>query len=144
MALSSYQGSKVLFIIAPVDIEDSLKVSEIAAFNNRYGDTVKLIGIVSNEDGYVDSNKTKIKAMYQSKGVNIVLTEAMFTKKSAGANQSALMQWLTKQSMNKRFDENAKGVGQKFFADENGKLFSVLIPETDLFSPAVERNVYRK
>ncbi len=144
VSLLSYQGKKILFLIAPARISDSSKLDELAAFNSRYGDTVKLVGIMSKEDGFVDSNKAKIKTMYQNKGINILLTEGMFTKKTAGANQGSLMQWLTKLSMNKRFEENAKGVGQKFFADENGKLFSVLIPETSLFSSAVERNIYKK
>ena len=144
VSLLSYQGHKILFLIAPARLSDSTKLNELASFNSRYGDTVKLVGIMSKEDGYVDSNKTKIKTMYQNKGINILLTEGMFTKKGSGANQGSLMQWLTKQSLNKRFDEDTKGVGQKFFADENGKLFSVLIPETRLFSPAVDRNIYRK
>lgn len=141
--LNSYAGKKVLFIIAPARLADTAKVDELVAFNTRYGDTVKLIGIMSLEDGFEDSNKVAIKSMYQSRGVNIVLTQGMYTKKSS-ANQSAIMQWLTKRTMNKRFDDDAGGVGQQFYVDENGKLFSVLIAQTDLFSPAVERNVFRK
>lgn len=143
VTLSICQGKKTMFIIAPVEQADSLKLDAIAAFNNRYGDTIKLIGIISKEHGYVDSNKARIKAMYQSKGINMLLTQAMFTKKEAGANQSALLKWLTVKSLNKRFGEEVLGIGQKFFVDENGKLYAVLIPQTDLFSPAVERNIYR-
>lgn len=141
--LNSYAGKKILFIIAPAKLADTAKVDELAAFNTRYGDTIKLIGIMSLEDGYVDSNKAAIKSMYQSRGVNIVLTQGMYTKKTS-AYQPALMQWLTKRTMNKRFEEDAGGVGQQFYVDESGKLFSVLIAQTNLFSPAVERNVYRK
>ena len=75
--------------------------------------------------------------------IAVLLTEGMFTKKSAGVNQSALMKWLTNRSMNKRFEEDAGGVGQKFFADEKGKLYSVLVAQIPLFSPAVDRNIQR-
>lgn len=144
VSLNTFLGQKVLFIIAPVKISDSLKVDELATFNARYGDTIKLVGIMSVEDGYADSNKALIKALYQAKGVNLLLTQGMHTRKAAGASQTAIMKWLTDRNLNKRFDADGEGVGQKFFIDENGKLYSVLIAQTHLFSPAVERNIYRK
>ncbi len=144
VSLLSYQGKKILFLIAPSDLSDSLKVNEIAAFNAQYGDSLHLVCIMSKEDGYVDSNKAAIKSMYQSRGLNVLLTEGMYTKKAAGTNQSTLMQWLTKRSINKRFDEDAGGVGQQFYVNENGKLFSVLVAQTPLLSPAVKRNIDRK
>ncbi len=144
VSLNTFQGKKILFLIAPIKEADSLKLNEIVAFASKYPDTVKLVGIMSIEDGYVDSNKASIKSMYQSKGINILLTQGMNTKKVAGANQGAIMKWLTNQTMNKRFDDDAGGVGQMFFVNEVGKLYSVLIAQTPLNSPAVDRSVKRK
>ena len=62
VAFSSYQGSKVLFIIAPTKLGDSSMVDDIDSFKVKYGDTIKLVGIMSFEDGYADSNKAAIKA----------------------------------------------------------------------------------
>ena len=143
VSLLSYMGSKTLFLIAPSRPADSAELKELAAFNVRYGDTIKIVGILSFEDGYVDSNKMAIKAMYQHKGINLLLTEGMYTKKSA-ANQSALMKFLTWQSLNKRVDDDAMGRGHKFFVNENGKLYATLIPQASLFSAAVKRIVERK
>ncbi|MBC7387782.1 MAG: hypothetical protein H7329_01100 [Opitutaceae bacterium] len=82
VALSSYQGSKVLFIIAPTKLADSSMVDDIDSFKVKYGDTIKLVGILSFEDGYADSNKAAIKSIYQSRGLgNMLLTEGMHTRK---------------------------------------------------------------
>ncbi len=144
VSLNTYQGKKIVFMIAPIKEADSMKLNEIIAFAAKYPDSVKLVGIMSIDDGYVDSNKASIKSMYQSKGINILLTQGMNTKKVAGANQGAIMKWLTDQTMNKRFDDDAGGVGQMFFVNEVGKLYSVLIAQTPLNSPAVDRSVKRK
>ena len=144
VSLSTYLGKKILFLIAPVNEADSLKLDEIVAFAAKYPDSVKMVGILSIEDGYVDSNKASIKSMYQSKGINMVLTQGMLTQRDAGTNQGAIMKWLTTGSMNKRFNTDANGVGQLFFVNEAGSLFSVLIPQTPLLSAAVKRCIERR
>lgn len=144
ISLSTYQGKKILFLIAPSRLADSSKVDEIATFQAKYPDSVKLIGIMSIEEGYVDSNKVAIKSIYQSRGISIVLTQGMHTSSADSTNQSAIMKWLTRRSLNKRFNEDAAGVGQQFYVNEAGKLYSILVPQTPLISPAVERNLVRK
>lgn len=143
VALSGYQGKKILFVIAPM-LGDTLKVNDLAAFWAKYPDSVKLVGIMSTEEGYADSNKAAIKSMYQSRGITIVLTGGMYTKKAAGNNQGGIMKWLTDKTVNKRYDTDASETGQLFFVNEAGKLFSVLIPETSLLSSSVQRNIERK
>ncbi len=143
VAFSSYHGSKVLLLIAPALQEDSLLVDEIDSFKVYYGDSIKIIGIMSYEDGYADSNKTKIKSMYQSRGLgNMVLTEGMHTRKGAG--QSPLFTWLVSDSANLRFKVRVGGVQQKFFISQFGKLYAVLSAPMPLVSAAVEQQVFRK
>ncbi len=144
VSLSTYQGKKILFMIAPLKEADSLKLNEIVAFAAKYPDSVKMVGIMSIEDGYVDSNKASIKSMYQGKGINMVLTQGMLTHRDAGTNQGTIMKWLTSRALNKRFSDDAGGVGQMFFVNEMGNLYSVLIAQTSLISPAVDRNLKRK
>ena len=142
--LSSYQGSKLLICIAPNNIEDSNRIKEIGALLQQYGSQIKLIGVMSLENGYIDSNKAAIKAAYSSRGIDIKLTTGMNTKKSAGNNQSAIMQWLTTKTMNGRFNIDAKGIGQKFFIDKNGKLFEIVAPEAPYDSDIVKATINRK
>jgi glutathione peroxidase len=142
--LSQYQGKKVLVIIATTSKYDTARIMDVAAFHQRYGDTIKIIGILSREDGYADSNKAGIQSLYQSRGVSIVLTEPMYTRKAAGSNQSGLMQWLTSSGMNKKFDGDVDAEGFKFFVDENGKLMETLISPLSLLSSAATRLVKRK
>ena len=81
---------------------------------------------MSVEDGYSSSNKEAIKNLYQSRDINIILTAGMYTKKSAGANQSALLKWLTSKEENYRFTLDAQGIGQKFFINSEGRLVATL------------------
>ena len=144
--LSSYQGTKILICIAPIKMSfiDSIKISEIDSLVKSYGNKVKVIGVLSKEDGFVDSNKAYIKNIYQSRGINIVLTEGMFTKKTSGISQSALMKWVTTQSLNARFDIDATGVGSKYLLDKNGKMLSVFPPEVSFISDFLSNKINLK
>lgn len=143
--LGSYQDSSILIIcLAPVHTNDSIRIKEIDSLITMYGSKMKMIGVMSIEDGYVDSNKTVIKNLYSSRGITITLTEGMYTRKSSGSNQSVLLNWLTSKTQNHRFNIDAKGVGQKFFLDKYGKLFAVLSPEVPFISPIVENYINRK
>jgi len=144
VSFSSYAGKKIVVIIASVNEMDTLFLNELLAFTARYHDSVQVIAVPSREDGYNDSNKTKLKNFYQSLASNILLADGVFIKKSSGNNQSALFKWLTHQEENHRFNNEALGQGHKFFIDESGKLYSVLSPQVPLLSYAVERDMQRK
>jgi len=143
--LNSYQGSKLLILLAPVSAYDSVRFRKIKAFQVVHPSSqVKLLGVMSIEDGYADSNKTAIKSTYQHFGIDILLTEGLRTKKAAGSSQSPLFNWLTTKSENKLSATDALGIGQKFIIDETGKLYSVSIPAVPLLSQLVEQDLLRK
>ena len=142
--LSSYTGSKILFFIAPVNAADSMRLYDIDSFVTAYGNKIQLIGIMSYEDGYIDSNKAAIKALYQqSWGFNFTLTEGMHTKKAAGANQSDLCKWLTSKTLNGKFNTDCKGICQKFFIQTDGTIYSILPAEIPFISGFVTNSVNR-
>jgi glutathione peroxidase len=136
---SSYAGKKVMFYIAPLSQSDSAFI-QLQAFKARYGDTVQIVGILSIEDGFQNSNASSIEAMYA--GIGIVLTEGMYTKKQSGANQSSLMKWLTDKNMNRHFNMDAKGIGHKFFVGEGGRLFGVMPPPVSLSASIINTIVH--
>jgi len=142
--LGSYQDSSILLIcLAPIKADDSIRINEIDSLVTRYGSKMKMIGVMSIEDGFIDSNKTAIKNLYSNRGITITLTEGMYTRKSS-SNQSVLLNWLTSKTQNLRFNVDAKGIGQKFFIDKYGKMFAVLPPEVPFISPIVENYINRK
>lgn len=129
-------SSRMLFIIAPVNPSDTL-ISHIAAFKNRYGDQIKVIGVLSREDGYNDANKTVVKQIYDTTGV--ILTEGVYTHKTSGEQQAPFMKLFTHKDMNWYFDTDVVGIGQKFFVSRAGRLHAVLRPQTPLEGPAIRR-----
>lgn len=139
VAMSSFAGRKVLFLIASFNQTDS-SFTQLQAFKKRYGDSVQVIGVLSFEDGYQSSNTAAIKNLYSK--LDVILTEGMFTKKSSGNNQSPLMKWLTDKNKNMHFDVDAKGIGQKFFISSTGRLYAVLSAGASLKSPFVEKVVH--
>lgn len=129
-------STRMLFIIAPVNPSDTL-ISHIAAFKNKYGNQIKVIGVLSKEDGYNDANKAAVKQIYDTTGV--ILTEGVYTHKSSGEQQAPFMKLLTHKDMNWYFDHEVVGIGQKFFVSRTGRLHAVLRPQTPLEAPAVKR-----
>jgi glutathione peroxidase len=138
-SLSFFSGKKVLFVIAPLAQSDSTFL-QLQSFLNRYHDTVKVVAIPSFEYGYQPSNASAIKSLYNNTG--IILTEGMYTKKTSGTNQSAIMKWLTDKNRNYHYDMDVQGIGQKFFVSEKGSLFGVLVPQTSLQHPIVNAIVH--
>jgi glutathione peroxidase len=133
--LKDFAGKKLLFIILPVSATDSL-TAQLKSFMATYGDKVQVIGVLSQEDGYSKGSKTAIKTMYQNTG--ILVTDGMRSRKGNG--QSPLMKWLTNKNENGHFDMDAKGPGQKFFVNEQGKLYAVL-GQLSLSSPFINKIV---
>jgi glutathione peroxidase-family protein len=137
--LSSYIGKKALFFIAPLTQSDP-GYAQLQAFKNRYLDTVRIVGVLSYEDGYQSSNASAVQSLYSSMGV--ILTEGMYTKKGSGTNQSPLMKWMTDKTMNLHFDIDSGGIGHKFFVNENGRLFGVMPSQTPLNAPIIDKVVH--
>ncbi|OQP67842.1 hypothetical protein [Niastella populi] len=131
--LKDFAGKKLLFIILPVSATDSL-VAQLKNFVASYGDKVRVIGVLSQQDGHSKSGKTDIMNSYQKSG--ILITEVMGSKKGNG--QSPLMKWLTTKNENGHFDMDVKGPGQKFFVNEQGKLYAVL-GQLPLSSPFINK-----
>jgi glutathione peroxidase len=133
--LKDFAGKKLLFIILPVTATDSV-VTQLKNFVATYGEKVRVIGVLSQEDGYSKNRKADVKAIYQNTG--ILITDAMCSRK--GNCQSPLMKWLTNKNENGHFDLDVRGPGQKFFVNEQGKLYSVL-GQMSLSSPFINKIV---
>lgn len=137
--LSNYSGKKILFTILPVSQQDSV-YQQVKNFKSRYDDTVVVIGILSAEDGYTQTNAAAIKSMYA--GTGIILSEAMHTRKTSGNSQSGIMQWLTNRIKNQHYDMDASGIGHKFFISGAGKMFASLSKQSSFQSPIINRIVH--
>jgi hypothetical protein len=123
IALQTYAGHKICFVIAPLT-DDSMLQQLKAQVDTSF----IMIGIVSTP---TDS----LQALYEGSG--IILTAPMNIYKGDG--QSPLMQWLTDYTKNGLFNEDATGVGQRFFVSENGRLYALLSKETPVNDPVVQQ-----
>lgn len=137
--MTSLLGKKTLFFVVPLN-ENDAQFNQLHVFKNRYKDTIRIVGILSVEDGFQSANSSSLQTLYDS--IGIILSEGMYTKKSSNSNQSALFKWLTNKNENLHFDMDARGVGHKFFVDENGRLFAVMPPPAPLNSGMIDRIVH--
>jgi glutathione peroxidase len=131
--LNTYNGKKILFIIAPFKATDS-SVTRLKVFANAK-DSVQVIGILSFEDGYTSSMREVVKALYQ--GSKVLLTEACFTRRANA--QPPVLQWLTNYNRNGHFNKDVAGIGQLFIVNNQGGLFAVLPPSVAIDSPVVTK-----
>lgn len=138
--LESFRGRKMLIIILPLSAEDtSVTITELNAIQNRYGDSLVVIGVPAEEFGYTPSIKQQIKNLYSTQPPGFIIVEGMKVKKSSGTGQSPLFQWLTDRNKNRYFDRDVKGTGDKFFIDEKGQLYASVSAQVKLSGPVAEK-----
>ena len=137
--VNNYEGKKTMYIILPLNQNDPV-FGQLQAFKNRYKDSVRVVGILSIEDGFEASLAGSIQLMYN--GLGIIVSEGMHTKKASGATQAAIMKWLTNKTQNLHFDVDAVGIGHKFFVNESGKLFTVLPIQASLETPIIDKIIH--
>jgi len=127
--MSDFQGKKLLVIVLPVNrtAADSLYLSAVDLLSKRYKDSVNIIGVPAYEYGYQDANLISLNLYYRSiLGLQVTLAKGMYVMKSSGSRQHPLFSWLTHAGQNNQFDQEVKGVGQKYFINGNGDLYAVL------------------
>lgn len=139
LSIGQFAGKKTMFIVLPLTQQDAV-YQQLQLFKSRYGDSIQIVGIVSKEDGYQTSQQSAILNLYAAMG--IVSTEAVFTRKESGTNQAPLLQWLTQKEKNRHFNNDATGIGTKFFVSEGGRLYAVLPPQASLQMPLIDRIVH--
>lgn len=138
--LSAFRGKKLLFVVLPLFAEDTaLRLSELQSLQNRYDTSLVVIGVPAEETGFEKAKEKELKNLYKNMPANFILAEGMKVKKSAGAAQAPLFQWLTDRTKNRHFDQEVQGPGHKFFVDEAGELYAVMGPKISLSHPVIER-----
>lgn len=135
ISMKEFAGKKVLLIVLAQGKEDSI-YDQIVYFNKRFGDSVAVIGIASIEEGFSKNRSESLKKSYAA--ASITITDGMNSRKSSGAAQSELMQWLTDSKKNKHYNNDADKPGSKFFVNETGRLFAVFSSRTSLQSKIIE------
>ncbi|HRN55616.1 MAG TPA: hypothetical protein PLL71_04160 [Agriterribacter sp.] len=140
--LSQFKGKKLLFLLLPVSSQDtSVSVNDIGQLQTKYRSSLVIIGIPSEEAGYKAQDADNLKKMYKTPSANIIITEGMKVKR--GREQVTLFQWLTNKDLNHHFDHDVRGVGSKFFVDEEGELYAVMGPNLTSTSPLMGRILAR-
>lgn len=139
--LRQYRGKKLLFIVLPLSAQDTtLSINDITRLQTKYQSSLVVIGIPSEEEGYKTQNPDRLKEIYRG-ATNIIIAEGMKVKKGSG--QSSLFQWLTSKDQNRHFDQDVRGIGNKFFVDEEGELYAVLGPNLKITNPLMDRILSR-
>lgn len=142
--MNQFHGKKILIMTIPVNQADTAVLNQLTGFQNKYKDSISVIGILSVEDGYKDENKAAVKALYKETwNLNLLIAEGMHTRKTGDNAQSSLIMWLTQKNRNLHFDKDVSGVGQKFFIDEDGDLYAVIGPEIPLTHRVIDKIVNR-
>ena len=138
--LESFRGRKMLIIVLPLSAQDtSVSIAELNRIQTRYGDSLIVIGVPAEEFGYTASLRQQVKNLYSTQPAGFILAEGMKVKKTSGAGQSPLFQWLTDRNKNRYFNSDVRGTGHKFFVDESGRLYAVIGPQLALSNPVIEK-----
>lgn len=141
-ALSSYQNKKILIVNLPLQQsapEDSFLYC-LDTLASAHINTLQVIATPSFEDGYYAERKSTLEQWYRSKlGNYILVTDGLSTRKTSGSQQHPLFKWLTDVNKNEIFDVHITSPGYKFFVNETGKLYGLLLPQTKIGSKSVQK-----
>lgn len=143
ISLTHYSSAKLLIIVLPVTqtADDSSYVLKADSIANLYAGKLGVIGVLSYEDGYTDSALSALQSWYSGlTDSNLVVTQGMYTHKDS-TTQHPLFSWLTHADQNAHFDNDVTGIGQTFFINEEGQLYSVNDPGIPLTVRMVQRLV---
>jgi len=140
--LGLYKGKKMLFVVLPSSAQDtSIFIKDLSQFQTKYKNTLVVIGIPAEEYGFKKGDEDKIEQLYKNEvkntAINFLIAERMKVKK--GTEQSSLFQWLTSKDQNRHFDQDVRGVGSKFFVDEEGELYAVMSPKFSFTNPLIDK-----
>lgn len=141
ITLRTLQGKKIMIIIFGGDNMDKAFIKKFISFVERYKDTIKVIAVLSFDDGYQGKDLTLLLKGNRDALSSVIFTEGYFTRKTK--KQSPLIKWLTTKEQNKHFADDVKGIGHKFFVDETGEMYADIGPEIPLDSKMINRVVHR-
>lgn len=138
--VSTFKGRKVMFVILPLSEQDTtVSIRELKELSKKHDTSLVIVGIGAEETGFKKGDGIKLKDIVAERSNSFFITEGIKVKKAAKEGQAPLLQWLTNHNNNKHFDNDASGIGQKFFVDEEGDLYAVMGPEVKLSNPVIER-----
>lgn len=142
--LADNAGKKILIVTLPLTQSlqaDSLLYS-LDTLSAAHTSTLKVIAVLSIEDGYTVADKAVLLQWYRSKlGSQVIISDGIFTHKGSGANQHPLFKWMTNVSQNEVFDIDADTPGYKFFINGAGQLYGVLRPQSRIWGQSVQRTI---
>ena len=142
--MSYFAGKKLLIIVLPLTATsaDSQYLQRVGQVSKTYSDSLNIIGVPAYEYGFTSVSQSAVAQRYASLiGSQVFITSGMYVKLSS-TNQHPLFSWLTHSAQNGVFDEEVKGVGQKYFIDGNGRLYGVLSSAFTLRDSLMTRMVY--
>jgi glutathione peroxidase len=140
-AFARCRNKKILIVTLPVHqnaAADSMLYS-LDSLKNAYGKSLIIVGVPSYEDGFIPTRRNELLQWYRSKlGKEVEITDGLYTRKSSGAQQNPLFEWLTNKDKNGHLDKDVIGVRQRFFVRTDGELYAVLGPRVP-FGPVITR-----
>ena len=143
-SLEELRGKKIMIVILPVTqtVDDSIFLRSIVKASENYGNKISIIGMPSFEDGFSIDDSDRVAYYYRMQmGRTITVVKGMYTQKSSGRNQHPLFAWLTHASQNDHFDNDASGVGEKFFINEKGELYGIVSARRQIDNDLMDRMV---
>lgn len=131
-SMADFKGKKILIVVLPVTNtpQDSSALKTLDSLSKAYGANYSFVGIPAYEYGYSDDAQSSLRNYYRGiVGQQVIITSGVYVKKASGRKQNNLLSWLTDVKQNTHFDQEVKGVFQKYFVNEQGELFAVFGPE---------------
>lgn len=139
LSLSKFEGRKALFVVLPL-ADDTAFYQGLAAFQQKYRDSINIIGIPAAEIGF---DSAKVQAISRKVGQSNMVVLSVTITDTAADKRSPLIEWLTQREKNYHFQVKKVTGGQKYFVDERGTLFAMIGPRLPFTADVIDRIVQR-
>ncbi len=127
--MPAYSNKKIMITVFNSANPDAARLRYFDSLQNADA-SLQVIAVPATDLGGTGSNAslTTLRNMLSAK---FIMTKSAKVKKAAGANQHALLKWLTALNENAHFDRDVEVAGQLFIISRTGVLYAVLGNDAD-------------
>lgn len=124
--MSSYSGKKIIVAVCDAEIPNRSQLLYLDSLYRTNQSRVAVIVVPADDFSAVVNEQNTRSVLLDSLHVSFLVSQTGKVKKSSGAVQHVLMQWLTKKTGNGHYDTDVKTPGDLFVMNEKGVLYARL------------------
>jgi len=141
---AQFIGKPIMVVTLPTKVDSAYAAffETVNQLATNMKDNFVVVAVPAYEDGFNHFNKNELYRWYESSlSPSVIISEAIYTRKSSGGFQHDLFKWLTTKELNLHLDTEITGPCQKFLINTSGDLVAAFNSKTGYEHQAFQKAV---